>query len=170
MEMSSSPRKSARSTTFNTAVRGKERIWTICGASISDTKLAQSVVSYATVILVVAFGSAYAALALSRPLQPIHEIPAQADPDVEATRQFDQNVNLVRLNFTSTQIDARQGNRGWMLNPIHTAATAGLQGATSYPPDRNSRPYCRPSVQIGKSDNNVSNTKKVNVEVQSATD
>ena len=125
MEMSSSPRKNTRASTFSISARGKERVWTICGVAISDSKLAQSVISYAAVILLVAFGSAYVALSLS------HTSGAKVDLEVEATRDFDKHVNLVRLNFTSNQIDARQGNRGWMLNPIQTAAIAGLQGAIS---------------------------------------
>ena len=140
MEMSSSPRKSARASTFSVSVQRKERIWTICGAAISDSKLAQSVISYAAVILLVAFGSAYVALSLS------HASGAQVDRGVEATRAIDQHVNLVRLNLTSNQIDARQGNRGWMLNPIQTAAIAGLQGAIACSNDLIPIILCRPAV------------------------
>ena len=141
MERPSSPRRTARVSTFSvSAAQRKERIWTICGVAISDSKLAQSVISYAAVILLVVFGTAYVALSLS------HASSAQVDQGVEATRAIDRHVNLVRLNLTSNQIDARQGNRGWMLNPIQTAALAGLQGDIACSHDPTPVVLCRPAV------------------------
>eukprot|EP00897_Mesotaenium_endlicherianum_P008053 jgi/Mesen1/7276/ME000373S06340 len=51
------------------------------------------------------------------------------DHEVEASRMYDADVNLVRLNLHN-KLDPRHDARGWMLDPLTAAAEAGLTGGS----------------------------------------